>query len=78
LFPPRDTVAGTIELTLTGPLGVYTIFASSNLAVWSDLGAATNTLGSVVYTEASSNLSLRRFYRALPQSPPDMVFIRPN
>jgi hypothetical protein len=64
LLSPRRTVAGAFQFTLTGPPGVYTVLASSDLATWSELGAATNLLGSVEFTDETTELSAQRFYRA--------------
>ena len=32
--------------------------------IWSELGAATNSLGSIVFTDTTTHLSPRKFYRA--------------
>jgi formylglycine-generating enzyme required for sulfatase activity len=43
------------------------------------LGVATNSLGSINFTDVTANLSPQKFYRALLQGPPtNMVFIPPN
>jgi len=34
------------------------------LVAWSELGATTNTLGIIVFTDATADLSTRKFYRA--------------
>ena len=64
LNSPRRNFAGNFEFTLTGPPGLYTVFGSVDLAVWSAVGTATNNLGSAVFTDATANLSVRKFYRA--------------
>lgn len=76
LGSPRLTTAASFEFTLTGPPGVYTILASDDLAasnevgtatnkaVWTEIGTATNTLGSVVFTDAEIIFPPQRFYRA--------------
>jgi hypothetical protein len=64
LISPRRTEAGDFEFTLTGPPGVYTIFASVDLTTWNELGATTNILGSAVFTDSTASLSARKFYRA--------------
>ena len=64
LVSPRRTVAGALEFTLTGPPGAYAVLGSTNLVAWSVLGAATNVLGSAVFSDASAALSARKFYRA--------------
>jgi hypothetical protein len=63
LLSPERTAAGAIDLTLTGPPGVYAVFSSSNLAGWTGLGTLTNNLGSAVFTDAPA-LSPQKFYRA--------------
>ena len=79
LISPRQTVEGAFEFALTGPPGVYAVLASTDLAAWSALGIATNTLGSILFTDAAAHLSPQKFYRAQRQSPPaNMVFIPPN
>ena len=64
LVSPHRAVAGAFEFTLTGPPGVYTVFGSTDLAAWSELGATTNTVGSIVFTDGTADLSTRKFYRA--------------
>ena len=60
---PRQA-AGVFEFTLSGPPGIYTVLASTDLAVWSELGEATNTLGSLRFTDATAHLAPHKFYRA--------------
>src|SRR5206468_12819461 len=70
---------GAFQFALTGPPGVYTVLGSPDLAVWSELGAVSNSLGALVFTDVTAHLSPQRFYRALRQNPPaNMVFIPPN
>jgi len=64
LLSPRRTVAGAFEFTITGPPGVYTVLGSADLSTWDELGATTNTLGSIVFIDAASPLSPQKFYRA--------------
>jgi hypothetical protein len=64
LLSPRQTVAGAFQFTLTGPPGVYNVLASSDLATWSELSAATNLLGSVEFTDETTELSAQKFYSA--------------
>jgi formylglycine-generating enzyme required for sulfatase activity len=79
LVSPRRTGSAAFEFTLTGPPGLYAVLSSTNLAAWSALGTATNTLGSASFTDVQANLSPQKFYRALLQSPPaNMVFIPRN
>ena len=51
-----STAAGAV------PPGVYTIMQSADLASWTILGAATNSLGSVSFVDATAHLSPRKFY----------------
>src|SRR5262249_39976562 len=67
LVQPRR-LSRAMQFAVTGPPGIYTVFASTNLATWSPLGVATNTLGTVSFTDTTVNLSPRKFYRvARPQ-----------
>src|SRR5204863_252367 len=54
LVSPRRTAAGAFEFTLTGPPGSYAVLSSTNLAAWSALGTATNTLGSAIFTDGQA------------------------
>src|SRR6185369_14902119 len=48
-------------------------------AAWTAVGAATNTLGNVNFTDRTANLAARKFYQARLQSPSaNMVFIPAN
>jgi formylglycine-generating enzyme required for sulfatase activity len=79
LIAPHGTEPGAFEFALTGPPGVYAILSSTNLAAWSPLGAVTNTLGSILFSDVTAHLSPQKFYRALAQPPPaNMVFIPLN
>lgn len=79
LVSPRRTAGEAFEFGLTGPPGLYAILSSTDLAAWSALDTATNTVGSATFTDDEASLSPRKFYRALRQSPPtNMVFIPPN
>jgi hypothetical protein len=62
LVQPRRLTAA-MQFGITGPPGIYTVFGSTNLATWSPLGFATNTLGTVSFTDRTVNLSPRKFYR---------------
>lgn len=63
LFSPRRAAAGAFEFAFTGPPGVYTVLASTNLVAWSNIGAATNKLGTALFTDREANLSPQKFYR---------------
>jgi formylglycine-generating enzyme required for sulfatase activity len=79
LLSPSRTVIGAFEFTLTGPPGLYSVLGSADLSTWHEVGTATNNLGRTGFTDATTILSPRRFYRVLRQSPPaNMVFIPPN
>jgi len=77
LILPDRTVDGAFDFTLTGPPGFYTVLSSTNLAAWSALGIATNTLGEVIFADAQATLSPQKFYRALLQSPATNITIGP-
>jgi formylglycine-generating enzyme required for sulfatase activity len=78
LVRPRP-LTGAFQLGITGPPGVYAVFASADLAAWSEIGLASNSLGSVSFVDVTADLFTRRFYRALPQNPrANMALIPPN
>ena len=78
LNSPRASFASGFRFALAGPPGVYTIFASSDLQSWSALGVVTNELGTASFVDPTP-LSVRKFYRTLPQAAPtNMVFIPAN
>ena len=49
-------LTGAFQLGITGSPGVYTVLGSTDLAVWDDVGVATN------FTDVSAHLSPRKFY----------------
>lgn len=63
LTSPRQA-AGAFEFTLSGPPDIYKLFASADLVVWSELGVATNSLGSLRFTDATAHLAPHKFYNA--------------
>jgi formylglycine-generating enzyme required for sulfatase activity len=70
---------GSFKFGITGPPGVYSVLASTNLATWSAVGVATNPLGSVLFHDVTTNVLPQKFYRARLLTPPtNMVFIPPN
>jgi Leucine-rich repeat (LRR) protein len=60
---PRETATGAFEFALIGPPGLYKIFGSVGLAVWTELGVATNQFGSVLFTDVEVNGSPQKLYR---------------
>jgi formylglycine-generating enzyme required for sulfatase activity len=67
------------QFGITGPPGAYAVLGSADLAAWSQVGVASNQVGSVSFTDGTAQLSPRRFYQARPLLPPtNMVFIPPN
>jgi len=76
---PREQRIGAFRFGITGPPGVYAVFSSSNLTDWNALNFASNSLGSVLFTDVEAHLAPRKYYRALLVAPPtNMVFIAPN
>jgi hypothetical protein len=61
LIGPHGTDPGAFEFALAGPPGIYTLLSSTNLAAWSALGAVTNTLGSILFTDVMAHLSPLKF-----------------
>ena len=51
------------------PPGVYTVFGSTDLTNWSEVGSVDNTVGSISFVDESSHLFPQRFYRTLLQNP---------
>jgi len=72
LSPARNTI-GAFELTLTGPPGLYSVLGSADFSFWHEVGIATNSLGSIGFTDLTTILSQRRFYRARLQGPPNVA-----
>jgi hypothetical protein len=58
-------LVGAFKFGITGPPGVYTILQSDDLTAWSVLGATTNSLGSINFTDTTAHVAPRRFYRVL-------------
>jgi formylglycine-generating enzyme required for sulfatase activity len=72
-------IAGAFKIGITGPPGFYGVFASTNLAIWAQVGVVSNPLGSINFVDTTSHVFSKRFYRVLPQTPPtNMVFISAN
>ena len=55
------------QFQLTGPGGSYTILASPDLLSWMPLATTNAPPGTVIFTDASTAGSARRFYRVLVQ-----------
>src|SRR5262249_21810504 len=64
LTSPRPTPTGSFDFALTGPPGIYTVFASTDLLTWNQLGTATNDLGNATFTDPTARISAKKFYRA--------------
>jgi formylglycine-generating enzyme required for sulfatase activity len=70
---------GAFKFGIKGPPGAYAVYASTDLANWSQIGITSNTLGAINFVDVTSHFFPQRFYRAAMQNPPaDMVFIPPN
>src|SRR5207249_3431770 len=48
---------GAFQFAIAGPPGVYTVLVSTDLAGWSALGVVSNSLGAIVFTDATAHLS---------------------
>ena len=78
LLRPRP-LTGAFQFGITGPPGIYAVLASTDLTAWSQVGSASNTLGSISFVDVTAHLYSQRFYRALQFTPTaNMVFIPPN
>jgi hypothetical protein len=64
LISLRQTAGGAFQFAVSGPPGVYAVFGSVDLGVWSELAVITNTLGFGRFTDEASPLSPHKFYRA--------------
>jgi hypothetical protein len=63
LVQPRP-LGEAFQIGITGPPGDYTVFSSTDLVNWSELGFATNQLGAINFTDVTAHLSPQKFYRA--------------
>jgi len=63
LVAPRQIVEG-FQFAVIGPPGAYSILASTDLAVWSELGDVTNSTGAARFVDPQANLSPAKFYLA--------------
>jgi formylglycine-generating enzyme required for sulfatase activity len=79
LLRPR-LLTGAFQFGITGPPDVYAILASADLSAWSQVGLASNRLGSVSFLDVTSHSTPTRFYRALrlPNLPANLVFVPPK
>ena len=64
LLKPRQTLDNAFSFVLAGPPGIYAVLGSTDLVAWSSLGAVTNTLGSIAFTDGEASFSQQKFYRA--------------
>ena len=64
LISPTRTPDGAFQFSIIGPPGVYTIFGSVDLSIWSELGTLTNQFGVISFFDQAP-LSPHKFYRAL-------------
>ena len=49
---PSLSETGDFELTVSGPLGTYTVFRTTDLTAWETVGSVVNEAGMVTYTQA--------------------------
>ena len=78
LLRPRP-LTGAFQFGVTGPPGVYAVFGSSDLRAWSEIGFASNILGSISFVDLTAHLFSQRFYRAAHFTPAaNMLFVPPN
>src|SRR6185503_5849586 len=70
---------GAFRFGITGPPGDYAVLASTNLALWSTIAIASNTLGAVSFVDTQANLFPARHYRTRRlTAPTNMIFIPAN
>lgn len=65
LTVPEETASGAFRFAVIGPPGVYTALGSTDLAIWSELGVATNQVGFARFIDSTAALSPQKFYRVL-------------
>jgi uncharacterized repeat protein (TIGR03803 family) len=70
-FAPRFTSVqpagdGSLALTLGGVAGqLFELYSSTNLSTWDFVAALTNETGTLIYTDAQTTNSPKRFYKAI-------------
>lgn len=65
LDSPSLQSGNQFSMTVTGPAGTYEVIASTNLADWLHVSWATNTTGTLPFTEQVAPNARTRFYRAI-------------
>jgi hypothetical protein len=65
VLTPALVATNWFSLQITGPVGMYQMLVSTNLATWTDAGAVDNATGSVFFTEQMPTNAPARFYRAV-------------
>src|SRR5437868_1648759 len=58
---PQQTTTGAFGFAIKGPPAAHTIFSSSDLAAWNELGTVTNAVGAVVFTDVQATNSPQKF-----------------
>lgn len=76
LLRPR-LLTGAFQIGITGPPGDYVVLGSTNLLDWTQVGIASNPLGTVSFVDTNAHLFPQRYYRALT-APANMVFVPPS
>jgi hypothetical protein len=57
-------IEGRIDFMVSGPPGIYAVYGSSDFSVWSVVGIATNTVGTISFSDFTSGEPPQRFYTA--------------
>jgi Leucine-rich repeat (LRR) protein len=58
---PSLSETGDFELTVSGPLGTYTVFRTTDFSAWASVGSVVNETGMVTYTQAVGGNPLGMF-----------------
>ena len=70
VFNNKLYILGGFNINVLGPPGVYTLLGSDDLATWTELGTATNTIGDARFEDSTPFPPAHRFYRAAKAATP--------
>ena len=76
---PKQQPIGAFRFAITGPAGVYAVYASEDLITWNPSNLVRNPLDGVFFLDATAQLQSQRFFQAqLLVAPTNMVFVPPS
>lgn len=77
-FPEQQPI-GAFRFAITGPAGVYAVYASADLITWNPSNLVRNPDKGVFFTDTTAHLQSIRFFQAqLQVAPTNMVFVPPS